>query len=281
MEMSRYTLLVSDIDGTLVAENKTVPPGVRTAVTRAQARGVRVCLATGRMWEAARPFVEAIGANPPVILYNGGLVYDFASHRTLWTARLSAQEARRVLSVIRQFPRVSPQLYVHGTVYAERMTPLVERYARRENLAVEIGPSFETLLTEDPMKILIVGEHADLDGLSRALTALPGVPVNQVFSQADYLEILPADTSKGIALPVLAEVVGVPLGEIVAVGDNLNDVAMLRAAGLGVAVEGSPPEVLAAARWVCPPPEREGVREVIERLFLSDDAKERKGGRGT
>jgi hydroxymethylpyrimidine pyrophosphatase-like HAD family hydrolase len=75
--------------------------------------------------------------------------------------------------------------------------------------------------------------------------------------------------------------VGVPLGEIVAVGDNLNDVAMLRAAGLGVAVEGSPPEVLAVARWVCPPPEREGVREVIERLFLSDDAKERKGGRGT
>ncbi len=266
-----YTLLVSDIDGTLVGEDKVVPPGVVRAVTAAQARGVRVCLATGRMWEAARPFVEALGADPPVILYNGALVYDFASDRTLWACRLPLESVAKILSVIRRFPQVSPQLFVHGKVFAERRTPFVDLYARRDRLTVEIAPAFEALLTEEPVKMLVVGNHSDLEALSRALTALRDAPVNQVFSQKDYLEILPPETSKGVALPVLAKAAGVPLQQIVAVGDNLNDVTLLQAAGLGVAVEGAPPELLAVAAWVCPPPEREGVREVIERVFLSTD----------
>jgi Cof subfamily protein (haloacid dehalogenase superfamily) len=274
-ESPGYRLLVTDIDGTLVPESKAVPPGVAAAVRAAQARGVRVCLATGRMWEAARPFAEAVGADPPAILYNGALVYDFAAGRTLWSVRLPLETARRVLPVIRSFPQVSPQLYVHGRVYAERMTPHVELYARRERLAVEIAPAFDGLLNEDPVKILVVGARPDLEALSRALAALPGTPVNQVFSQQDYLEILPADVSKGVALPVLARAVGVPLEQVVAVGDNLNDLAMVQAAGMGVAVEGSPPELLAAADWVCPPPEREGLRVLIERLFLREG-----GGRG-
>lgn len=268
MRPGRYRLLVTDIDGTLVAENQGVPPGVVEAVRRVQARGVRVCVATGRMWDAARPFVEALGADPPAILYNGALVYDFTTGRQVWIGRLPRDHARRVLEVLRDFPRVSPHLFVHGQVYAERMTPGVERFARRDGLTVHLVSRFADLLTEDPVKILIVGEPEDLALVSQALHSLPGLPVNQVFSQADYLEILPPDISKGRALPVLAEHVGVPLGETVAVGDNLNDLTMLEAAGLGVAVEGSPPELLAAARWVCPPPQKEGLRVLIEQVFL-------------
>ncbi len=270
----RYDVLVCDIDGTLVGEDKTVPPGVVGAVKAAQECGVRICLATGRMWEAARPFVDAIGADPPIILYNGGLVYDFTADRTLWTHPLPRQQALRIVPVLRRFQRVSPLLFIGGKVYAERRTPLADLYARRNRVPYELAPAadnvpaFEALLTGDPMKFLIVGAPADLAAVSAALAAVPDFAVTQVYSQADYLEILPAGTSKGVALPVLAQAAGVPLSRVVAVGDAENDLAMLQAAGLGVAVEGSPPEVLAAAGWVCPRPEREGVRVLIERLFL-------------
>jgi Cof subfamily protein (haloacid dehalogenase superfamily) len=263
-----YTVLVCDIDGTLVGEDKVVSRGVVEAAKAAQARGVRVCLATGRMWEAAKPFVEALGADPPAILFNGALVYDFASGRTLWSSRLPVDAAAQILTVLRRFPQVSPLLFVQGKVFAERRTPFVDLFARRDRLPIEIAPEFTGLLTEAPTKFLVVGAHGDLDALSRALAELHP-PVNQVFSQTDYLEILPSDTSKGVALPVLAEAVGEPLECVVAVGDNLNDVTLLEAAGLGIAVEGAPPELLAVADWVCPPPEREGIREVIERVFLS------------
>jgi hydroxymethylpyrimidine pyrophosphatase-like HAD family hydrolase len=79
---------------------------------------------------------------------------------------------------------------------------------------------------------------------------------------------LPPGIDKGVALHELARAVGTPLPQIVAVGDALNDLSMLQTAGLGVAVEGSPPQLLAAAGQTCPPPEQEGVRVLIERLFL-------------
>lgn len=265
---TRYDLLVCDVDGTLVGEDKVVPPGVIDAVNAAKRRGVRVCLATGRMWDAARPFVEVLGADPPVILYNGGLVYDFAAGRTLTVHRIPPRSAVRILRVLRQFPQTSPLLFVHGTVFAERTTPAVDLFARRDRVTVELTQGFEPLLTEGPMKFLVVGEPAHLHALSRALGEVTP-PVNQVASQRDYLEILPRGVSKGAALPVLARAVGVPLERVVAVGDALNDVTLLEAAGMGIAVEGSPRELLAVADWVCPPPGREGVREVIERMFLS------------
>jgi hydroxymethylpyrimidine pyrophosphatase-like HAD family hydrolase len=159
-------------------------------------------------------------------------------------------------------------------VYAERITAQTDLYAHRDRpLVIQQTPSFLALLDaspdEDPLKMLIVGEPPDLRAMDDMLGGLP-MPINRVFSQKDYLEILPVGNNKGRALPVLAEAVGVPVNETVAVGDAHNDLAMIQAAGLGVAVETSPPDIIAAAAWTCPPPEQEGLRVVIERLFFED-----------
>lgn len=267
-EAPRYRILVVDIDGTLVPESKIVPPGVTAAIKAAQARGVRFCLATGRQPRSAQRFVDTVGADPPTIVYNGGLVYDFQAGRALFTHPLPLEDARRALPVLQAFPQLSPLVYIFNQVYAERRTPFVDLYARRDALQVEIVPDFAELLTEAPAKLLIVGDRPDLDRLSRALAALPGTPINQVFSQHDYLEILPPGINKGVALRELARAAGIPLREIVAAGDAMNDLSMLQTAGLGVAVEGSPAPLLAAAGQTIPRPEQEGIRVLIERLFL-------------
>jgi Cof subfamily protein (haloacid dehalogenase superfamily) len=270
--VNRYRLLVTDVDGTLVPEDKIVPPGVVEAIHRAQGRGIKVCLATGRPWQATQPFVGATRADPPAILYNGGLVYDFTNGRVLSRTALPQAVARAALPVLRRFPNTSPMIFLHGQVYAEHLTAQTALYAHRDRpLQIQETPSFDALLAEapgeNPLKMLIVGDPRDLKALDEALGALP-MPVNRVFSQKDYLEILPPDNDKGRALPVLAEAAGVPISETVAVGDAHNDLAMIKAAGLGVAVETSPPDVIAAAAWTCPPPEHEGLRVVIDRLFF-------------
>lgn len=248
-----------------------MPPGVIDAIHRAQAHGIKVCLATGRPWQATQPFVDAVRADSPVIIYNGGLVYDFAGDRVLSRTALPRAVAAAVLPVLQQFPRTSPLLFLHGQVYAQRLTPLTDLYAYRDRpLVIRETPDFQALLDgspdEDPLKMLIVGDPADLAAIDAALGALP-MPVNRVFSQQDYLEILPVGNNKGRALPVLAKAAGVPVSDTVAVGDAHNDLAMIQAAGLGVAVETSPPDVVAAAAWTCPPPDREGLRVVIDRLI--------------
>lgn len=271
-EPTPYRLLAIDIDGTLVAEDKVVRPGVASAIAAARERGVRVVLATGRMWTAARKYVEAVRADPPAILYNGGLLYDFTSGRATWSHPLALGEARRLLPVLLRFAETSPLVFVQGKVFAERRTPFTDLYARRDSLTIEYAPDLAGLLTEAPMKFLVVGSPPDLGRLSQALRALPPPPVNQVFSQPDYLEILPPGIDKGVALRELARGAGVPLEATVAIGDAMNDLPMIRTAGWGVAVEGSPPALLAAAKEICPRPEQEGVRVVIERLILHGTA---------
>src|SRR5205807_9190706 len=99
-----YRLLVLDIDGTLVAGDKVVPPGVVRAITAAQARGVRVCLATRRRPESTRRFVDTVGADPPTIPYHGGPIYDFPARRSLRPRPRPLGAASRVLRVRTPFP---------------------------------------------------------------------------------------------------------------------------------------------------------------------------------
>ena len=90
------------------------------------------------------------------------------------------------------------------------------------------------------------------------------------FSEPEYLEILPSGISKGTAMDAMLAALGVSAAEVVAVGDNWNDLEMIQAAGLGVAMGHAPPGVRERADYVCGTAEQEGVREVIERFLLPD-----------
>src|SRR5262249_58514924 len=78
-----YRLVVVDLDGTARSRRLGITPGVRRAIEAARSRGVRVCVATGRMWRSAEPWIGALGADPPAVLYNGGQVLGFGTMRPL------------------------------------------------------------------------------------------------------------------------------------------------------------------------------------------------------
>jgi Cof subfamily protein (haloacid dehalogenase superfamily) len=263
----RYRLLVVDLDGTVRSRVHGITPGVRTAVAAARARGVRVCVATGRMWRSAAPWVRALGADPPVILYNGGQVLDFESGRTLYERRLPRDAAREALALVRRDREVQPLLYLRDNVYAERRDPLLDAYAVDDGLTYELVPALDPLLTEDPHKILVIGPSARIGALQSTVRAAR-LPVHDVQSEPVYLEILPPNVSKGTALGAMLATLGVAASETIAVGDNWNDLEMIEAAGLGVAMGHAPEEVRARADYVCGTAEEEGVRRVIERFVL-------------
>lgn len=262
-----YRLLVVDLDGTARSRPLGITPGVRAAVAAAQARGVLVCVATGRMWPSAEPWVRTLGADSPVILYNGGQVLDFKSGRTLYERRLPSRAALGALALARQDPEVQTLAYARDRVYAERRHPLADAYAVDDGLSYEVVGSLDTLLEEDPHKLLIIGPRERIGAL-QVTVRQAALSVHAVQSEPVYLEILPPGVSKGTALQAMLDVLGVQASETIAIGDNWNDLEMIEAAGLGVAMGGAPEAVRARADYVCGTAEEEGVREVIGRFLL-------------
>src|SRR5438876_758942 len=115
------------------------------------------------------------------------------------------------------------------------------------------------------------GRRPALLGVRGRIARWP-ISINSVFSEDTFLEILPQGSSKGAALEFVAQHLGIPLSEIIAVGDNLNDLEMIRTAGLGVAMGNAPPELRAQAGYVTSTNDEGGLAEVIERFILNRTA---------
>src|SRR5574337_901532 len=125
-----YRLLVTYLDRTLVTSTREITPRTLTAVRAAQQRGVRVCLATGRMWSSAEPYARRLWADPPAILYNGGLVYDFSTGMVLYRLPLEYAHARAVLQMLRPRPEHSSRL---------RMSPSAASSSRMFGSIARVG----------------------------------------------------------------------------------------------------------------------------------------------
>ncbi len=262
-----YRLVVADIDGTLTTSRQRVTAAVRRMVREAQRRGIRVCLATGRTWFSAQRYFAAIGADPPAILYNGGLIYDFARDRALYRRPMNAAQARRIIVALDAFPDVAAHYYVDDKIYVRWQTPVVRSMARHDNWRPLAVGDFRAVPRGVVMKFRILAPRPRLLALRRRLRRVDG-RATYVFSSRESLEILPPRTSKGAALRRLARLLGLPLREVVAVGDELNDLSMITVAGLGVAMGNAPRELRRAADVVAPSNDENGLAEVIRRFIL-------------
>ena len=263
-----YRLVVADLDGTARSRRLGVTPGVRAAITAARARGTSVCIATGRMWASAARWIDALGADSPAILYNGGRVFDFHAGRILHDRRLAAESTRQALALIRRDPDLQSHLFLEDQAYVERHHPVSDEYARDDGITCELVSAFEPLLlTGDPHKILVVGSSLQIEALALAVREAR-LAVHAVQSEPTYLEFLPPGISKGSALRAMLAELGIRPGEVIAVGDNWNDLEMIEAAGLGVAMGDAPEGVRARADYVCASADDDGLREVLERFVL-------------
>jgi Cof subfamily protein (haloacid dehalogenase superfamily) len=196
-------------------------------------------------------------------------VYDFSTGTVLHRVPLAYAHARAVLEMLREFPSVTPHLYVNDRVYAADPSEQTERYRIRNGLQVEYVGDLVTFLPPDAMKILNIGTHSDLLTVM-AQIRVRSLPVHAVFSEETFLEILPQGSSKGAALEFMAQGLGIALAEVIAVGDNLNDLEMIRAAGLGVAMGNAPPEIKSHADYVAATNDDEGLADVIDHFILAD-----------
>lgn len=258
-------LLVSDLDGTLVGSGMRISARSREAVRGLAARGCAVAIATGRMIEAALPFVRELGVTQPLVAYNGAWVRCLASG-TDWHHRPVPQALVAPVVSALEAAGLHVNLYLEDRVHMRALTPEGEAYLAHARVEPALCGSWEVLGPCAPTKILAIGPE---DRVTAALAELRPRYAGRLWltqSMPTFLEVTHAEANKGAALAQLAARLGFEPEEVVAVGDNLNDLEMLAWAGTGVAMGNAHPELIAAADHVTASVADDGVAELIDHL---------------
>jgi len=276
-------LVAIDIDGTLLDSRWQLPDRNREAICAAVALGVEVALVTGRMYGFAQPIIGLLPCPVTAIVSNGALVRT-AGGSTELRHTLPREVARSVLSAATGDHDQAALIFDRprdGQMVLERIDrsdPLRRAYAERNRAFVREVEPLDAALTEDPLVIMFNGPVAamhDLAGRLRRLPTAASFTVNLTeYESRDvmFVDVLAAGCTKGATLAEWAVCRGYARDEVMALGDNLNDLEMLEAAGLPVVMGNAVPALLERGWRVTGTNDEAGVAAAIHRFVLGTAA---------
>jgi len=285
--LPRYRLLAIDIDGTLVDQHDELSEPTRDALVRAGRAGIHVVLATGRRYSRSLHLVAPLAIRVPLVTASGALVKDPTDHRTLYRAEFGPGVLGELLTWLDHHghePLLYGDTFEQGFDYYlvsnEVRSPELAEYLR---LNPDCGQVRPRMIVEPPPEVFaafVMGTHEEMLALEQALhRALPGRLHTHVLRSPRYAgymcELAPAGVTKWSAVERLAREWEIPQSAICAVGDDVNDIPMIRAAGLGVAMGNALPPVKDAADRIAPSQSQDGLAEVVR--WLLEDVEQARG----
>lgn len=272
----RYRLLAIDIDGTLVNSRDELTEATRRALFRAAEAGVRIVLATGRRYSRALPLVEPLGLDAPLVTASGALIKHPLDHRTLYQAAFDRQLLCDVLAIIERsgFEAVlySDSYGLGYDFYCPRLEVQQPELADYLQLNPGCHRLWPALMTDPPAGVFAgfaIGKRDEMLALHEELQLrLPEKLYTHVLRSPRYLghmcEISPIGVTKWSGIQYVAQHWDIPPEQMCAVGDDVNDLPMIEAAGLGVAMGNALPEVKAAADRIAPSHDDDGLVQVVD-----------------
>jgi Cof subfamily protein (haloacid dehalogenase superfamily) len=243
-------------------------PRTRAAIERTRQAGIHVILVTGRMFRSVRRYALEAGLDDPVVCYQGAVVAEPTTGRWLRHVPIPLELAREAIAVLND-EGFGMNCYVDDELYVAEITLAARRYADFQHLVLHPVGDLLTWLDRPPTKLVVIDEPTVLDELEARLKARFDRRLYISKSLPYFLEFAAPDVTKAEGLDFLARELGFVSERTVAFGDGENDVELLQWAGYGVAVENAHDRVIAAADFVCPRVDEEGVAQVLEALLDS------------
>ena len=258
-------LICTDLDGTLLRNDKTISEENSEAIEYFKREGGYFTFVTGRMYFTARRLYDMVKPNAPIGCINGGGIYDYEQEKYLWSMILPEGARELVGAVYDAVPSAGIQLNALDAIYFCRDNDAMYHFRKRTG-ATFLQGDYRTV--DVPVGKVVFGDEPE--NISKIAEVLSNHPRSAEFdyirSEKTLYEILPKGSSKGNLLIKLAEILGVDARKTVAIGDYNNDVSMIRAAGVGVAVANAVEEAKAVADIVTVSNEESAIAKIIEMI---------------
>lgn len=275
-------LLALDIDGTLLNRKSKVTPRVREALDQAQARGVQIALVTGRRFSSARPIVEELELSIPLVSHNGALTKNITTLETIQYHPFANATACDVIRAGREFQAdiiCCDDPHGLGKMVMEGFSPdnrALEMYLKKYWDAVVEVPDLLGYLQHDPIQIMFSGRCDRMDEFAQVLETMLGERAKVFLTRyrkldLTIMDVLSPAASKGEAVAHLAAMHGIAQSEVMAIGDNHNDLPMLRYAGVGVVMANAEDELKQLGFALTASNEEDGVALAVETYILQNN----------
>jgi Cof subfamily protein (haloacid dehalogenase superfamily) len=273
-------MLAIDLDDTLLRSDLTISFRTRNAIRKAEAMGCVVVLASGRIPSAMEQFSRLLGLHKRpgyLICNNGTMIQESHTGKLIFEVKIPPKVALIAydLAAAEGFP---VQLYEDDIMYISRPNEYADYDQKLTGLRQVVVENFRAMVGHGCYKLLIPGDPMILRPLENILKTYIGSESTIFTSKPYFLEILPENTNKGTGLAKVAEILGIPQRAVLAIGDSMNDEAMIRWAGIGVAMANGDDRIKDIAVMVTEKTnDDDGVAELIERYILGKEALPIKG----
>ncbi|WP_028562526.1 Cof-type HAD-IIB family hydrolase [Paenibacillus pinihumi] len=256
-----YDIIALDVDGTLLTDDHVLTKGTIEVLQQAAARGAEIVLCTGRGPAITIPILEQMGLSGTIITHNGGATVDSASRKVVSQFSFGLDEVALCLNYCRE-QGVHFDLNTAFDLYIERYNEAADTMYSQYGaspILLEQG----TVYPEGLVKMCLFGTGEVIDTVESHWERWSGGM--QFIRSGDYfIDVMQKDVHKGRALEELARMRGIERSRIMAIGNYYNDIGMLQAAGLGIAMDNSPDRVKAEADAVTLSNNEEGVRHALQ-----------------
>lgn len=271
MKNLKYKLVTSDLDATIVSHSQKESPKNKVAIQKVRNMGVNFVISSGRNQFSIKPFEEKYGLNEKGcygIAFNGGVVYEADTGKILRDIRLDKNVALDIIKELKTMT-VATWVFVGNDLYLTEFTEWAQRYSHTIDKYIEIEDLAK--IEGEISKVIVSDERHILEGVQSHFNKKDSPFYTTVFSAENLLEFVPPTVNKGEGLKFLANHLGIDLSETIAIGDNFNDIEMIRMAGIGVAVANGRKEVKVIADYVTENPCEDGaVAEALSKFIIND-----------
>lgn len=267
MNFRDIKLVAIDIDGTLLTGQSELAPSTAAAIAEVQKRGIAVTLASGRTFGSASIYGRRLNIEPPIIAYNGAYIGWAKDGRPLRQTPMARKLAEALIRQLEQ-ANLYIKVYIDDKLYVQRATEETLAFSHLHRVHFEeVGKGNLARLDGDPLKITVIDEPRAIDEIYRLLE--PWQPDFNISRDSEGgLEIVKAGISKGSALREVCRLLRLDMGQVLAFGNEGNDLEMIREAGIGVAMGNAYPELQKQAKIVAGTNDELGVEQVLRKYLL-------------